>query len=122
VVDVEIKQFERADEIRTFPLGRFELLRIGGTTIGRATYEPGWRWSEHVGAAIGQTSCPVEHLGMVVSGRNLITMDDGRQFEIGPGDIFAIGPGHDSEVVGAEPYVSIHLVGAGGYATAERPG
>jgi hypothetical protein len=118
-MDVDIKRFDEADEIRTFPLGRFELLNIGGMTIGRATYEPGWRWSEHVGAAIGQASCPVEHLGMVVSGRNLITMDDGRRYEIGPGDIFAIGPGHDSEVVGDEPYVSIHLVGAGGYAAAE---
>ena len=120
-MEVEIKRFERADELRTFPLGRFELLRIGQLTIGRATYEPGWRWSEHVGAAIGESSCSVEHVGMVVSGRNLVTMDDGRSFELGPGDVFAIGPGHDSAVLGDEAYVSLHFVGASGYATAEPP-
>jgi len=115
-MDVDLRQFDSPDEERTFPLGRFEIVRIGELTIGRATYQPGWRWSEHVGRALGQASCSVEHVGLVVSGRNLVTMDDGRRYEMGSGDLFAIGPGHDSEVVGDEPYVSLHFVGAGGYA------
>ena len=65
---VILKQFEEPDEVRTFDKGRFEIVRIGGMTIGRATYEPGWKWSEHVGPAPGQTHCHVEHLGLVVSG------------------------------------------------------
>ena len=115
-VDVDIRRFDEPDERRIFEKGRFERLTLGGMTLGRATYEPGWKWSEHVGRAIGRVSCDVSHVGLVVSGRNRITMDDGRAFEIGPGDLFAIGPGHDSEVIGDEPYVSLHLMGADAYA------
>ncbi len=112
-----IRTFSEPDDVREFPLGRFELVQIGGMTVGRAEYEPGWRWSEHVGAAIGQAVCEVAHLGLVVSGRNLIEMTDGRRIEVGPGDLFEIGPGHDSVVIGEEPYVSIHFLGADQYAT-----
>jgi quercetin dioxygenase-like cupin family protein len=114
--DVILKRFERPDEIRTFEKGRFELVRIGGMTIGRAIYEPGWRWSIHVGRAAGQKSCSVEHVGLVVTGRAAAEMDDGRVFEMSAGDLFFIEPGHDSWVVGDEPYVSIHLMGANEYA------
>jgi quercetin dioxygenase-like cupin family protein len=117
--DVILKRFEHPDEIRTFEKGRFELVSIGGMTIGRATYEPGWRWSLHVGRAGGQTSCSVEHVGLVVSGRATAAMDDGRVFEMSAGDLFYIEPGHDSWVVGDEPYVSIHLMGASDYAKHE---
>jgi len=110
------RRFDEPDELREFPLGRFELVQIGGMTVGRAEYEPGWRWSEHVGAATGQAVCEVAHLGFVVSGCNLIEMTDGRRIEIGPGDLFEIGPGHDSVVIGDEPYVSIHFLGADQYA------
>ena len=111
-----IRRFDEADERREFPLGRFDLVQIGGMTVGRAEYEPGWRWSEHVGPAQGQAVCEVAHLGLVLSGRNRIEMTDGRVFELGPGDLFEIGPGHDSAVVGDEPYVSIHFLGADRYA------
>lgn len=111
-----IRHFDDPDEHRDFPLGGFDLVEIGGMNVGRAEYQPGWRWSEHVGAALGQSLCEVAHLGLVLSGRNRIEMDDGRVFEIGPGDLFEIGPGHDSVVVGDERYVSIHFMGADRYA------
>jgi hypothetical protein len=110
------RRFDDPDEHRDFPLGRFDLVQIGGMTVGRAEYEPGWRWSEHVGAATGVRSCEIAHLGMVLAGRNRIEMDDGRVIEIGPGDLFEIGPGHDSVVLGDETYVSIHFLGADRYA------
>jgi len=66
--EIILKRFEQPDEIRTFEKGKFELVHIGGMTIGRATYEPGWKWSEHVGNATGAKSCSVEHVGMVFSG------------------------------------------------------
>ena len=116
-LDVILRRFDQPDEVRTFEKGRFELVRIHGMTIGRAAYEPGWRWSEHVGAATGQKSCLVEHIGMVVSGRARAAMDDGRIFEMGPGDLFYIAPGHDSWVVGDEAYVSLHFLGADDYAS-----
>ena len=115
-VETILKRFEAPDEVRVFPKGRFELVRIGGMTIGRATYQPGWKWSVHVGAALGQTSCMVEHVGMVVSGRAVAAMDDGRVIEMGAGELFYIPPGHDSWVVGDEPYVSLHFMGAEDYA------
>src|SRR6266446_10936568 len=118
--EVILKRFEQPDEIRTFEKGRFELVRLGGMTIGRATYEPGWKWSEHVGRAAGTKSCAVEHVGMVVSGRATAAMDDGRVFEMKAGDVFYIAPGHDSWVVGDKPYVSIHLMCADAYANAKN--
>ena len=114
--DVILKRFEDPDEVREMTLGRFELITLGGRTIGRATYQPGWRWSEHVGRALGQERCPVEHVGLVVSGRAAVKMVDGTEGMLTPGDLFSIGPGHDSWVVGDEPYVSLHLIGASGYA------
>src|SRR5262245_24087144 len=116
LIDVVLKRFEQPDEVRTFEKGKFELVRIGGMTIGRATYEPGWKWSAHVGPSLGRSRCEVEHVGLVVSGRAAAAMDDGRVVEFGAGDLFHIGPGHDSWVVGDEPYVSLHFLGAGEYA------
>ena len=114
--EVILKRFERPDEIRSFEKGKFELVHAGGMTIGRATYQPGWKWSEHVGKAAGTKSCMVEHVGMVVSGRASAAMDDGRVIEMKAGDVFYIAPGHDSWVVGDEPYVSLHFMGAEKYA------
>ena len=114
--EVILKRFENPDEIRTFEKGKFELVRVGEMIIGRATYQPGWKWSEHVGRGIGQKSCMVEHVGMVVSGRATAAMDDGRVIEMKAGDVFYIAPGHDSWVVGDEPYVSLHFIGASEYA------
>jgi quercetin dioxygenase-like cupin family protein len=114
--EVILKRFENPDESRTFETGRFELIKVGEMTIGRASYEPGWKWSVHVGKAMGKTSCDVEHVGYVVSGRATAAMEDGRVIEMRAGDFFYIAPGHDSWVVGDEPYVSLHFMGAEKYA------
>ena len=116
MLDLVLKRFDNPDEIRTFPKGRFEIIQIAGMTIGRAVYEPGWKWSTHVGKALGKSSCDVEHVGMVVSGRAAVAMDDGRVLEMKEGDLFYIVPGHDSWVIGDEPYVSLHFLGANKYA------
>jgi quercetin dioxygenase-like cupin family protein len=115
--DVVLKRFENPDEIRTFEKGKFELVNIGGMVIGRATYEPGWKWSTHVGGSLGKTFCDVEHVGIVVSGTATAAMEDGRVIEMKAGDVFYVAPGHDSWVVGDEPYVSLHLLGASDYAS-----
>ena len=81
-MDVVLKRFEQPDEVRTFERGKFEIVWIGGMTIGRATYEPGWKWSLHVGPATGASSCSVEHVGMVVSGRATAAMDNGTIVEM----------------------------------------
>jgi quercetin dioxygenase-like cupin family protein len=114
--DTVIKRFDAPDEVREFEKGRFELVKIGEMMIGRASYEPGWKWSAHVKPVAGTDVCEVEHVGIVVSGRAMVLMNDGTEIELGPGDMFAIGPGHDSWVVGDEPYVSLHFLGADAYA------
>jgi hypothetical protein len=114
---VILKRFESPDEVREFPLGRFELVTIGGMTIGRAEYQPGWRWSEHVGRASGATHCTVEHLGMAIQGHATAAMMDGPIHDLTAGTVFYIpAKPHDSWVVGDEPYVSLHFLGAGHYA------
>jgi quercetin dioxygenase-like cupin family protein len=91
-------------------------VRIGGLTVGRARYEPGWKWSVHVAPTAGTDTCQVEHVGLVVSGQAKVLMDDGRELDLRAGDLFSIAPGHDSWVVGDEPYVSLHFLGADDYA------
>lgn len=113
---VVLKRFDAPDEVREFEKGRFEIVRLGGMTIGRATYQPGWRWSVDVGATMGKTSCDVEHVGMVVSGCSTAAMDDGSVIEMQAGDVFYVPAGHDSWVVGDEPYVSLHFLGSERYA------
>lgn len=113
--EVILKQFEHPDEVVTFPKGKFEVVHVGGMTIGRATYEPGWRWSEHIGKAKGEKLCMVEHVGIVLSGKSGLSMQDGSVREMKAGDIFYVAPGHDSWVIGDQPYVSLHLMGAEQY-------
>jgi quercetin dioxygenase-like cupin family protein len=120
--DVVLRRFESPDETRTFELGRFEVVRIGGMTIGRATYEPGWRWSEHVGTSQGLTHCHVEHIGLVLSGIATAAFADGDVTELLPGQLFYIPPTpHDSWVVGDEQYVSLHFLGADRYGAPRGP-
>lgn len=113
---VILRRFDEPDELREFPKGRFEIVHIGGMTVGRATYEPGWKWSDDVGAAIGEAFCTVEHVGLVVSGTATAALDGGEVVEMRAGDIFHVpSHPHDSWVVGDEPYVSLHFLGADSY-------
>jgi quercetin dioxygenase-like cupin family protein len=116
-VDVVLKRFESPDEVREMVKGRFELVHLGGMTIGRATYQPGWRWSLHVGPTVGATHCTVEHVGLVLSGTATAAFKDGRVVELKAGELFHIpSEPHDSWVVGDQPYVSLHFLGADHYA------
>jgi quercetin dioxygenase-like cupin family protein len=116
LLEVVLKRFEQPDEVREMTRGRFELVRLGGLTIGRATYQPGWRWSEHVGPTVGATRCSVEHVGLVLQGVATVAFED-RIVEMHPGELFYVPPvPHDSWVVGDEPYVSLHFLGADQYA------
>jgi hypothetical protein len=114
--EVILKRFEQPDETREFERGKFEIVSIGGMTIGRATYQPGWKWSEHVRPFAGTPFCEVEHVGLVVSGKAVAAMIGGAVSELTPGTIFYVPPKpHDSWVVGDEPYISLHFLGAGDY-------
>ena len=117
-MDVVQKRFETPDEVKEFEKGRFEIVRVGSMVVGRATYQPGWKWSEHVAPGAGTALCEVEHVGMVVSGTAAVAFEDGRVIELRAGSIFYVpSTPHDSWVVGDTPYVSLHLMGAEHYAT-----
>jgi quercetin dioxygenase-like cupin family protein len=118
-MDLQLIALGDPAETREFVKGRFEVYRVGPMTLGRASYEPGWRWSEHVGAATGEAWCEVEHVGLVLSGRAMAAMRDGDERVMEPGQLFYVPPGHDSWVVGDEPYVSLHIMGADDYAAGE---
>ena len=113
---VILRCFDEPDEVRRFPKGRFETVSIGGRTFGRATYEPGWRWSLHVGPTVRADRCPLEHLGLVLSGCATAAFEDGHVIELRAGQLFYIPPiPHDSWVIGNEPYISLHFLGADQY-------
>ena len=113
-----LKLFDRPDHVRTMPKGRFELVNLNGQTFGRATYLPGWKWSEHVGRERGMRWCLVEHLVYVIAGAAVIAFQNGDEIPIPAGTLFYVPPvPHDSWVLGDVPYVSLHILGAEGYAT-----
>lgn len=106
------------EEVRPFAAGtgQLELVNLDGGAVGRATFEPGWRWSEHVKPIAGTESCQAAHLGYYVSGRMRVVMDDGQEEEFGPGDFAVIPPGHDAWIVGDEACVVIDWQGFADYA------
>jgi mannose-6-phosphate isomerase-like protein (cupin superfamily) len=97
--------FDSADETRTPDKSRIDLVRVGPTTAGRFTFEPGWRWSECIKPNVGTDSCQKRHVGIVGSGRMMVRHDDGTEVSLGPGDAYVIEPGHDAWVDGDQPFV-----------------
>jgi mannose-6-phosphate isomerase-like protein (cupin superfamily) len=115
---LEKKNVSAADEVRSFEHGKMSIVKLGGVTFGRATFQPGWRWSTCVKPLAGTESCEVAHVGYIISGRMKVVMNDGREAEAGPGDFVQIGPGHDAWIVGNEPCEYIEVQGAAEYAKA----
>jgi hypothetical protein len=114
----ERKDLRTPDEVRTFDKGRLELVNIGGGVVGRLVLEPGWRWSESVKPIAGTDWCEAPHFQYHATGRLRVIMQDGEEFEVGPGEITALPSGHDAYVVGNEPVVVIDFYGASNYAQA----
>jgi hypothetical protein len=110
------KAFTQPDEVRSFDKGKLELVTQGGVTFGRATLEPGWRWSTCVKPIANTPSCEAPHLQYHISGRLHVVMDDGSEAEFGPGDVSNIPPGHDAWVVGDETVIVIDITGMGEFA------
>lgn len=118
---IAVRNFDSA-EVRAFRHGQFELCELSGHVIGRARYQPGWRWSRDLGPLAGTSLCQDSHVGVVIAGRAAVRMADGLEFMLRAGDAFVIPGGHDSWVVGEEPYESIHFAGADGYGRARLCG
>ncbi len=114
----ELKNFGKPDEVRVFPQGRLELVKIGGATVGRAIFEPGWRWSTSVQPLVKTKSREAPHFQYHVSGVLRVKMDDGSEFDCRTGDVSLIPSGHDAWVMGDEPAVVVDFQGMVDYAKA----
>lgn len=112
----EKRSFEEPDEVRIFPKGKVEIVNVGGKPIGKATLEPGWKWSESVKPIIKTPSCEAPHFQYHVSGTLMVEMDDGTRLECKPGEVSILPHGHDAWVVGVEPVVLVDFQGMAEYA------
>ena len=112
----ECKDFHKPDEVREFPKGRLELIKIGGATVGRAVFEPGWKWSTSLQPIVKSRSCEAPHFQYHVSGVLRIRMDDGSEFDCRAGDISLLPSGHDAWVVGDKPAIVVDFQGMIDYA------
>lgn len=108
----QYKSFGSSDEVRTFPNGHAEVVMLDDSAVGRAVYQPGWRWSTDMKSIVGTSSCQLHHLGYSVSGTMHVVLDDGEALEIPPASVFEIPPGHDAWVVGNEPWVTVEWTSA----------
>ena len=107
---IEVSNFDSPDEARPFEdRGHVVLVNVAGREIGKAIFEPGWRWSTNVKPIAGTQSCEFPHFLYVVSGRMRVTMDDGGEVELRPDDVASIPPGHDAEVIGDEPCITVDI-------------
>jgi len=113
---IEVKSLNTPEEVRTFDKGKVELINIEGRTVGRATLQPGWKWSESVKPLAKTESCQAPHLQYHVSGTLRIKTDDGTVKDCKAGDITMLGSGHDAWVVGNEPVVIVDFQGMVDYA------
>ena len=114
---VQVRSLDQPDETRSFSNGVVEMVTIGDTMVGRARFEPGWRWSNDVKPIAGTEWCMFLHEGYCVSGTAIVQAEDGSETRIGPGDGYVIQPGHDAWVVGDEPWVTVDFSqGMGDYA------
>jgi hypothetical protein len=110
---LQAKNLGTPDEKHSFDHGDLNVVNLTGMTIVRAAFNPGWRWSTDVKPLVGTESCQVSHAGYVVSGRLHVRLDDGREYELGPGDAHVVSPGHDAWVVGEEPFVAVDFATTG---------
>jgi len=112
----EVKNFGKPDEVREFPHGKLEMVKLGDASVGRAVLQPGWRWSTSLKAIAKTESCQAPHLQYHVSGVLRVRMDDGHEFDCKAGEVSALPPGHDAWVVGNEPVVVVDFQGMANYA------
>ena len=116
----EMKSFAKPDEVRTFPKGKLELVNIGGAVVGRATFQPGWKWSTSLQPIVKTKSCEAPHFQYHVSGTLKILMDDGTEFVCKAGDVSLLPEGHDGWVIGDEPAVVVDFQGMIDYAKQQK--
>ncbi len=113
---MEVKSFNTPDESRNFDKGKLDLVKIGGAVVGRAVFQPGWRWSTSLKPGVKTNSCEAPHSQYHISGSRHAAMDDGTERDLKAGDVSLVPTGHDAWVVGNEPVVVVDFQGMIDYA------
>jgi len=116
---IEGKSLNSPDEVRAFDKGKLEIINVGGRTVGRATFQPGWRWSTSVKPLVNTRSCEAPHFQYHISGTLRVKMDDGAERDFKTGDVSLLESRHDAWVIGNEPVVVVDFQGMLDYA--KRP-
>jgi hypothetical protein len=109
MTELQARSLDSPEETLTFENGKAEIVKLPGSTAGRFTFQPGWKWSESIKKMVGTDSCQTHHVGYAISGHLHVRADDGSEQDIRAGDAYNIPPGHDGWVVGDEPYVSVEF-------------
>jgi len=112
---LDTRNMDAPDEVRTLPNTSIHIAKFDGHTVGRFTFEPGWKWSENVKPMVGTQTCQAYHVGFCSEGRLQVEAEDGSTIEIGPGDSYAIPPGHNAWVLGDERFVGLEFMSAAEY-------
>ena len=113
---VIIKNFSKPDEVRTFEKGKIELVKVNGTVMGKATLQPGWKWSQHVKPIAKTALCDAPHFQYIVAGQMTLKTESGEEHTVTAGDVLKIGAGHDAWVIGDEPLIAVDFQGLADYA------
>lgn len=121
VTEFQVKSHSSPDEVRTADKTRVEVVHHEGITIGKLSFEPGWRWSECVKPVVKTDQCQLSHVGYAISGRVTVRLNDGTEKTISPGESYSIPPGHDAWVEGKESFVAIEVMSADMYAKPPQP-
>jgi class 3 adenylate cyclase len=111
MAEARAKNLEEPDQTIELPLFTAKIVEVGDFTVGYVVYQPGWRWSTHVRPSVGGEWCQARHVGVVLSGRVAVSLQDGTALRFGPNDVFDIPPGHDAWVVGDEQFVQLEWTG-----------
>lgn len=106
-----VKRFDHPEKVLVLEKGRLEVITVGGKTLGRGSYAPGWRWSHAPTAVARPGDRPPAHVGVVLSGRAKVVVDEGREVDLTPGDFFHISSEYDSWVVGYRPCEVLYVSG-----------
>src|SRR6478735_5110172 len=109
---LQSKRLAVPDSVRSYPGGRAVVVNVGETAVGRAVYDPGWRWTTHIQGIAGTATCQLHHLGYSISGLMHVVTDDGQELDILPESVYEIPSGHDAWVVGDEPWVTVEWTSA----------
>ncbi len=107
MANYEVKSMSKSGEIKEMKRAKLEAVSIGEAKVARFVLKKGWKWSTDIKPLVNTEWCEAPQFQYAISGRLHMKLRDGTEFEIGPGDVSSVPPGHDAWVIGDEPAIGI---------------